>query len=82
MDVYTVTGNVKISPEAPKQLDMPSRWAARSSIYRHLLLRAVPKTGNGPITFRGAGEDVTLVTVGGKITVSGPRLQAGATSRA
>lgn len=74
VDVYTVTGNVKLAG-SPRQLYAESMGGDVTISGTSASVRA--KTGNGPITFRGAGEDVTLVTVGGKITVSGPRLRRG-----
>ena len=72
VDVYSVTGDVKITG-TPKQLYAESMGGEITISGTSSSIRA--KTGSGPITFRGAGEDVTLVTVAGKITVSGPRLR-------
>jgi DUF4097 and DUF4098 domain-containing protein YvlB len=74
VDVYSVTGDVKITG-SPKQLYTESMGGEVTISGNSSSVRA--KTGSGPITFRGAGEDVTLLTVGGTITVSGPSLRRG-----
>ena len=74
LDVYTIKGDVRVSGS-------PSELSAESMGGRLDLSAAAPtvkaKTGSGPISFRGQSDNVTLVTVSGSITVTGPRLKWG-----
>lgn len=74
LDVYTVKGDVRVSG-SPSELSAESMGGGLDLTAAAATVKA--KSGSGPITFRGESDNVTLVTVSGRITVSGPQLKRG-----
>lgn len=74
LDVYSVTGDVRIDGEA-RELYAETMAGRVDITGSSSSVKA--KTANGPITFRGESDDVSLNTVSGKLTVVVPVLRRG-----